>query len=79
VLLVVGFLNPGDAGYGGATEQIIGVGILALSLLLFVYRRLVQDRTGLRLREDAPAAVSTPAEAPGSAARPGPAGATLLP
>src|SRR4029078_2044422 len=75
VLLVVGFLNPGDAGYGGATEQIIGVGILALSLLLFVYRRLVQDRTGLRLREDAPAAVSTPAEAPGSAALPGPAGA----
>lgn len=55
VLLVVGFLNPGDAGYGGVTEQVIGVAILALSVVLFVYRRKIQDRGALRLRENAPA------------------------
>jgi amino acid transporter len=54
VLLVVGFLNPGDAGYGGATEQLIGVGILLLSVILFAYRRIVQDRGPLRLTERAP-------------------------
>jgi amino acid transporter len=59
ILLVIGFLHPEDGGYGGATEQLIGVGILASSLLLFVFRRVVQDRSSLRLRElgaDAPPA-----------------------
>jgi amino acid transporter len=55
ILLVVGFFSPKDAGYGGLTEQLIGVGILASSLALFGFRRLVQDRTSLRLKEDVPA------------------------
>jgi amino acid transporter len=55
VLLVVGFLNPADAGYGGATEQLIGVGILLLSVVLFAYRRLVQDHAALQLAERVPA------------------------
>jgi amino acid transporter len=54
ILLVVGFLHPEDGGYGGATEQLIGVSILASSLLLFVFRRVVQDRSSLRLRELSP-------------------------
>ena len=54
VLLAVGFLHPGDGGYGGAKEQVIAVSILLMAILLFVYRRVVQDRTSLRLREDAP-------------------------
>jgi amino acid transporter len=66
ILLVVGFFDPEDAGYGGLTEQLIGVAILASSLVLFVFRRIVQDRTSLRLREvvpqlpsDLPAGAST--------------------
>ncbi len=55
VLLVVGFLHPGDGGYGGTMEQVIAVSVLLSALLLFVYRRLVQDRTSLRLREHTPA------------------------
>ncbi len=42
VLVVVGGLNPGDAGYGGTEEQLIGVGILLSSLVLFLYSRVVQ-------------------------------------
>jgi amino acid transporter len=52
VLLVIGFLHPGDGGYGGTEEQVIAVLILLSGLLLFAYRRLVQDRTSLRLREE---------------------------
>ncbi|MEA2246318.1 MAG: hypothetical protein QOH46_847 [Solirubrobacteraceae bacterium] len=63
LLLAVGFLNPADAGYGGTTEQVIGVAILVLSLVLFVYRRVVQDRGPLRLREPAGDAVPPEADA----------------
>lgn len=52
VLLVVGFLNPAEAGYGGLKEQLIGIGILSLAVVLFAYRRVVQDRGSLRLREE---------------------------
>jgi amino acid transporter len=55
VVLVVGFLNPADAGYGGPTEQVIAIAILVMALLLFGFRRLVQDRGSLRLRERTPA------------------------
>lgn len=51
VLAVIGGLSPAEAGYGGITEQLIGVGVLAISFILFLYRRLVQDRSSLRLRE----------------------------
>ena len=51
VLLVVGFLHPAEGGYGGTEEQVIALSILLSALVLFIYRRLVQDRTSLRLRE----------------------------
>jgi amino acid transporter len=54
VLVVVGYLNPADAGYGGTKEQLIAAAVLLSSLVLLVYRRLVQDRTSLRLREQTP-------------------------
>lgn len=54
VLLVVGGLNPGLAGYGGLKEQLIGVGILCTSFVLFVIRRLVQDREPIVWREPTP-------------------------
>lgn len=53
-LIVIGALNPGVAGYGGTIDQIIGLAILAASLVLFVIRRVVQDRTTLHLREPTP-------------------------
>jgi amino acid transporter len=54
VLVVVGYLHPQDAGYGGTKEQLIVGALLLSSFLLLAYRRLVQDRTSLRLREETP-------------------------
>jgi hypothetical protein len=48
-LLIVGFFSPADAGYGGRTEQFIGLVILVLPLLLGAYRRVVQDKLPLSL------------------------------
>jgi amino acid transporter len=55
VLLVVGATSPTLAGYGGTKDTLIGLGLLSLGLILFLFRRLVQDRGPLRLREPAPA------------------------
>ena len=44
----------GGAVYGGTKEKIIGFSILAISLLLFLFRRLVQDRERPHWREDTP-------------------------
>jgi amino acid transporter len=54
VLIVVGGLNPQIAGYGGTTDQVIGVAILAASIVMWVIRHVVQDRLPLRLREETP-------------------------
>jgi amino acid transporter len=54
VLIVVGALYPATAGYGGTTDQLVGLAILASALVMFVFRRLVQDRAPLRLREVTP-------------------------
>jgi amino acid transporter len=43
VLLVVGALSAQITGYGGTKELIIGVLVLSLSVLLYLYRRIVQD------------------------------------
>lgn len=58
--LVVSATHPGLAGYGGLKEVVIGLGVLAIGLALFAYRRVVQDRTGLRLRELEPVGDATP-------------------
>ncbi|MDA8063280.1 MAG: APC family permease [Actinomycetota bacterium] len=54
VLIIVGALNPGIAGYGGTTDQLIGLAILLASIVMFLFRRLVQDRARLQLREPTP-------------------------
>lgn len=51
VLIVVGGMNPEIAGYGGPIDQVIGVAILAGSIIMFIFRRVVQDRLPLKLRE----------------------------
>ena len=55
LLIVVGASSASLTGYGGKKELWIGIGVLLISVLLFVYRRVVQDRAPVRLREDAPA------------------------
>ncbi len=54
VFLVVGALAPNLNGYGTWTDFAIGVGILVASLLLFVYRRVVEDKEPVHMREDTP-------------------------
>ena len=44
VMLLVGVTNPQLAGYGGLKETLIGIGLLALSVVLLAFRSLVQDR-----------------------------------
>src|SRR6201999_3275981 len=47
--LVIGALAPKLNGYGTWTDFAIGVGILFASLILFVYRRVVEDKEGVHL------------------------------
>ena len=55
---VVGFgwfqIAGGGAGYGGTKEKIIGFCVLAGSLLLFLFRRIVQDGERPHWREETP-------------------------
>lgn len=50
-----GIANPALTGYGTTTDLYIGLGVLVGSLVLFVFRRLVQDRSAITFREDVPA------------------------
>lgn len=49
--IIIGASNPSLTGYGGTKETWIGVGVLLFSVVLFVYRRAVQDRAPVHLRE----------------------------
>jgi amino acid transporter len=44
----------GGAVYGGTKEKIIGFSVLAVSLLLFLFRRVVQDKETPHWREETP-------------------------
>jgi len=44
----------GGAVYGGTKEKIIGFSVLAISLVLFLFRRIVQDGERPRWREETP-------------------------
>jgi amino acid transporter len=52
--LVIGALAPKLNGYGTWTDFAIGVGILVASVLLFIYRRVVQDKEAVHWREETP-------------------------
>jgi len=54
-LVIVGVMNPTLTGYGGTKETVIGLALLLSSLVFFLYRRIVEDKTGLRLQETTPA------------------------
>jgi amino acid transporter len=55
VFFAVGAFAPKLNGYGTWTDFAIGMGILVGSLLLFFYRRIVEDGVGVHLREETPA------------------------
>jgi len=54
VFLLVGALAPKLNGYGTWTDFWIGIGVLLGSLLLFAFRRIVQDGERIHMREDVP-------------------------
>lgn len=49
--LIYGIANPTLTGYGTWTDLGIGLGVLVGSLLLFFFRRLVQDKKPITFRE----------------------------
>jgi amino acid transporter len=51
VILVTGALNPGLSYVGGFKEVLIGLALLLVGVLLYVYRQVVQDRIPVRWRE----------------------------
>jgi amino acid transporter len=55
VLLIFGIGNPTLTGYGTWTDMGIGVGVLVGSVILYLFRRIVQDKARVTLREQVPA------------------------
>lgn len=55
LFIVVGASSASLTGYGGKKELFIGIGVLLLSIVLYVYRKVVQDRSRIVLREKPPA------------------------
>ena len=53
-ILVVGAGAPKLNGYGTWTDFFIGVGILAASVLLFFFRRIVEDKEKVHWKEETP-------------------------
>jgi amino acid transporter len=66
-LVIVGGSHPSLTGYGGTKETVVGLVLLFSSLVFYVYRRLVQDKTGLRLQEKTPTVPDEVAPAPAPA------------
>jgi amino acid transporter len=74
LFIVVGFWKFGATGYAGNTKWLgihnelwIGVGILIIGVVLFIYRRIVQDKGEIRWRDPEVIdlrAASVPAPAP---------------
>ncbi len=54
VLVFFGVTNPTLTGYGTWADMWIGVGVLVGSVLLFFYRRIVQDKERVTFREQVP-------------------------
>jgi amino acid transporter len=56
ILTIVGFgwFQTAAGGYGGTKEKVIGLAVLAVGILLFFFRRIVQDKQRIHWREDTP-------------------------
>jgi len=53
-ILAVGSTSPALNGYGTWTDFWIGIGILVASILLFFYRRIVEDKEKIHWKEETP-------------------------
>lgn len=42
-MIVIGFTHPGLVGYGGGTEQLISLSVIAVGLISYFFARVVQD------------------------------------
>jgi len=51
-LVIFGIFNPTLTGYGTWTDMFIGVGVLVASVLLYFYRRIVQDKVKVTFRDE---------------------------
>jgi len=54
LFLVIGALAPHLNGYGSWADFAIGIGVLLSSLILFAFRRIVQDGERIQMRDDVP-------------------------
>jgi len=54
VLVAFGVTNPTLTGYGTWSDMIIGVAVLLGSVVLYAYRRIVQDKSRITFREEVP-------------------------
>lgn len=54
LFVIYGVTNPDLTGYGTSGDLLIGVGVLLISVLLYIFRRVVQDGRSITLREEAP-------------------------
>jgi amino acid transporter len=54
VLIGFGVTNPALTGYGTFTDMWIGVAVLVGSVVLYFYRRIVQDKQKVTFREEVP-------------------------
>ncbi|MFE4545119.1 APC family permease [Arthrobacter sp. NPDC056727] len=54
-ITVVGVLNPELLGYGDIRDTLVAVAILLLSVVLYIYRRVVQDKKPIVWRLPSPA------------------------
>lgn len=64
VFIYVGVTDPGLTYAAETKHVLIGLAVLGVSVLLFFYRRLVQDKARVVLREETPTV--PPAGAPAS-------------
>ena len=65
--IIYGASHPELTGYGGSKETWIGVGVLLFSIVLFAFRRIVQDGEMVHLREKTPTMPPAPTHGtPGS-------------
>jgi amino acid transporter len=62
------FIYADKYGYGW-DKTWIGIGVLAVGLLLYVWRKVVEDHTGIKLREETP---TMPPESERATAAPAP-------
>jgi amino acid transporter len=52
VMLIVAAASLGIIGYGGTKDLLIAIGVMAVGIVLYLFRHLAQDHVPLRLRDD---------------------------